>query len=89
MPDTLNNLKGSDMTEEEYDALDERWTRTTPKIDESDSANNGFFTERRERMLLLDEKTVQYIRAKAGALRQTPAELVAEFVRRDLAVSGQ
>ena len=75
----------ADMTDEEYDALDELWTRTTPKIDESGSPNNGFFTERRERMLILDEKTVRYIRAKAGALRQTPAELVADFVRKDLA----
>ncbi|GHV82236.1 hypothetical protein AGMMS49991_07940 [Spirochaetia bacterium] len=75
----------AEMTDEEYDALDELWTRTTPKL--ATGPQRGFFTERRERMLILDEKTIRYIKAKAGALHQTPAELVADFVRRDLAAS--
>jgi hypothetical protein len=38
-------------------------------------------------MVLLDEKIVRYINAKANATHQTPADLVASFVRRDLAAS--
>jgi hypothetical protein len=76
------------MTDEEADALDEKYTRIIPKVDTSKPGNHGFFTENRERIVFLDEKTVRYIKAKAEALHQTPAELVADLVRRDLAASN-
>jgi hypothetical protein len=75
------------MTDEEADALDEKYTRTIPKVDTSKPGNHGFFTENRERIVFLDEQTVRIIKAKAEATNQTPEELVAALVRRDLTVA--
>ena len=72
----------AEMTEEEADALDELWTKTIPKVRKG---GGGFFTERRARMLLLDEPTVRIIDARAKALHQTPAEFVSQLIRRDMA----
>ncbi|GHV88457.1 hypothetical protein AGMMS50267_08170 [Spirochaetia bacterium] len=78
------NPKGAPMSEEEAEYWDDLFTRTTPALA---SGKGGFFTERQQQMVLLDEKIVRYINAKAHATHQTPADLVAGFVRRDLAVS--
>jgi hypothetical protein len=75
------------MTEEEADALDEYYTRNIPKIDTSKPGNHGFFTERRDRMFILDETTARIIKTKAQAVHQTPEELIAALVRKDLAVA--
>ena len=72
----------AEMTEEEADALDELWTKNTPKIRKGEG---GFFTERRAHMLLLDEATVRILDARAKSVHQTPAEFVTQFVRKDLA----
>jgi hypothetical protein len=74
----------TDMTDEEYDALDELLTKTTPKIKKG---TGGFFTERRARMLLLDEATVRILDARAKSLHQTPAEFVTELIRKDMAAA--
>jgi hypothetical protein len=80
------------MTEEEADALDEKYTKTIPVMAQG---KGGFFTERtrlREggaRMLILDEVTVRILDAKAMATHQTPSELVAALVRKDLAAAQQ
>ena len=74
----------AEMTEEEADALDELWTKTTPKIRKGEG---GVFTEYRARMLLLDEMTVRILDAKAKAVHQTPTEYVTQLVRNDLAVT--
>ena len=71
----------AEMTEEEADALDELWTKTTPKIRKGEG---GFFTERRARMLLLDEATVHILDARAKATHQTPTEYVTRLIRNDL-----
>lgn len=71
----------AEMTEEEADVLDELWTEITPKIKKGEG---GFFTERRARMLLLDEKTVHILDARAKAMNQTPAEFVTQLIRKDL-----
>ena len=73
-----------EMTEEEASALDELWTKTTPKIRKGEG---GFFTERHAKMLLLDEKTVNILDARAKAMHQTPAEFVTQLIRKDMAVS--
>ena len=93
----------ADMTDEEYDALDELWTRTTPRIDESGGPNNGFFTERRKRLaretqtqgltkadetVKVDHQTAQWLRAKADATHKTPAEIIDELVREKIAVTA-
>ncbi|GHV95728.1 hypothetical protein AGMMS50293_20480 [Spirochaetia bacterium] len=56
--------KGAPMSEEEAEYWDDLFTRTTPKLA---SGKGGFFTERQQQMVLLDEKIVRYINAKAHA----------------------
>jgi hypothetical protein len=72
----------AEMTEEEADALDELWTKITPKI--KVGAGGGFFSEHRAQMVILDEQTARVLNAKAMAARKTPSELVATMVREDL-----
>ena len=72
----------TDMTDTEYDDLDELLTKTTPKIKKG---TGGFFTERRARMLLLDEATVRILDAQAKAAHQTPTEFVTRLIRNSLA----
>ena len=74
----------AEMTEEEADALDELWTKNTPKIRKGEG---GFFTERRARMLLLDETTVRILDARAKAAHQTPTEFITQLIRKDLAAA--
>ena len=72
----MENYK--DMTDEEYDALDELLTKTTPTIKKG---TGGVFTENRTRMLLLDEMTVNILNAQAMAVHQTPAEFISKLIR--------
>jgi len=74
----------AEMTEEEADALDELWTKTTPKIRKGEG---GFFTERRARMLLLDEVTVRIIDARAKAVHQTPSDFISQLIRKEMAAA--
>ena len=71
----------AEMTEEEADALDELWTKTTPKIRKG---GGGFFTEHRARMLLLDEATVRILDARSKAMHQTPSEFVTQLIHKDM-----
>lgn len=85
-----------DLTEEEYDALDELYTRTTPEI----SGKPGYYTthimplieERKareaaeaEETVRLDRLTAQWVRTRAEATHKTPAEILGELVRKELA----
>ena len=71
----------TDMTDDEYDALDELLTKTTPKIKKG---TGGVFTENRTRMLLLDEATARILDAQAKAVHQTPTEYVTRIIRQGI-----
>jgi hypothetical protein len=76
-----------DLTDEEYDALDELYTRTNPKL----SGNPGYFTTHikplieANRRIEVDKLTAGWLRAKTEATHKTPAELIGELVRKELA----
>ena len=72
------------MTEEEADALDELWTRTTPKIDTS---KPGYFTRHMAHLVEVDELSAAWLRAKAEASDQSPAQIIGELVRKELIAS--
>jgi len=69
------------MTEEEYDALDERLTKTTPTLSRTKA---GFFTRKGSQAVILDENTAKILNAKAIASRQTPSEIVAALLLKSL-----
>ena len=74
----------TDMTDAEYDALDELLTKTTPKIKKG---TGGVFTENRTRMLLLDEATIRILDAQAKAVNQTPTEFVTRLIRQGISAA--
>jgi hypothetical protein len=74
-----------DMTEEEYDALDELWTKTTPKV--SGDGKSGLFMKHKGNIIIVNDTTAAYLRARADADHITPSELVDEMVRERIAVS--
>jgi hypothetical protein len=74
----------TDMTDAEYDALDELLTKTTPKIKKG---TGGVFTENCTRMLLLDEATIRILDAQAKAVHQTPTEFITRLIRQGVAAT--
>jgi hypothetical protein len=56
----------ADMTDEEYDALDELWTKTTPKVNFS---RPGVFARQRYLLDCLDTVAANYILTRAEATR--------------------
>jgi len=73
-----------DMTDEEYDALDERWTKTTPKVNFS---RPGVFARQRALLDVLDKASASYIIIRAEATNQTPAQIISKLVRQEIAAS--
>ena len=72
------------MTEEEYDALDERLTKTVPILGHT---GTGFFSRKGTQILCLDENTAKILNAKAIASRQTPSEIIASMLQKELTVA--
>ena len=70
------------LTEEEAERLDELYTKNPPDIDLS---RPGIFMQRKETPIFLDEFAVRYITTKAVATKHTPAEVVSDMIRRDMA----
>ncbi|MCL2185361.1 MAG: hypothetical protein FWB86_05850 [Treponema sp.] len=70
-----------DMTDEEYYALDDRLTNNVPTLGPN---GNGFFSRRGFQIVGLDENTARILNAKALATRQTPSEVIAAMLRKDL-----
>ena len=72
-----------DMTDEEYDALDELLTKTTPRL----TKVTGPLTRQRQLLDALDEVSANYIMTKAEAFHKTPSEIIGEMVREKIAVN--
>jgi len=71
----------TDMTDEEYDALDEELTRTVPKLGPN---GTGWLSQRAMRMLGFNNLTVNYLLTKAMADNKSPARLIEEMVRKEI-----
>jgi len=71
-----------DLTEEEYDALDEKWTKNTPKVGPN---GTGFFAQRKAaRSITVDSFTADYLLTRAIAVHKTPADIISELVQEKL-----
>ena len=79
-----NEHFGADMTDEEYDALDELLTRTTPNLTDIP----GVFAAQRALLSSLDTVAANYISIKAEATRKTPAQIIGELVRKEIAATA-
>jgi hypothetical protein len=73
------------MTEEEAFALDEKWTKTDPKIGPNGS---GFLSKRKAaHMITIDSLSADYLFSKSIADHKTPAEIISEMVQERLVAS--
>jgi len=75
----------TDMTDEEYDALDEELTRTVPKLGPN---GTGFISQRELRLLGLTNLTVNYLLSKAAADNKSFAQIIEEMVHKEMAVAA-
>jgi hypothetical protein len=79
-----------DLTEEEYDALDEKWTKNPPKPGPN---GTGFFAQRKAapdqdaRSITVDSFTADYLLTRAIAAHKTPADIIGELVQREIAAT--
>ena len=76
-------MEYTDMTDEEYDALDEEMTRTVPKMGPN---GTGWLAQREMRLLGLSNVTVNYLLTKATADHKSPAQIIDELVGKEIAV---
>jgi hypothetical protein len=78
------------MTEEEAFALDEKWTKTTPKVGPNGS---GFISKRKAadptaHIITIDDLSADYLKTKAIADHKTPADIIGEMVRERIAATA-
>ena len=75
-----------DMTDEEYDVLDEYYTKNPPKL--SGNGNSGFFAQHSEKgnsLIFIDGFSADWLRIKAAAAHTTPEAIIGELVRSAIA----
>jgi hypothetical protein len=70
------------LTDEEYAALDEKWTQETPAVNFS---RPGLFARQRLLLESLDAVTANYIHIRAEAEHKTPAQIIGAMARREMA----
>jgi hypothetical protein len=72
------------MSEEEAWALDDEVTRNPPNVA---GKPGGFFTDRRDRMVILDQFSALYIKSAAEVEQKTPAQIIGEMIRTKLQIA--
>jgi hypothetical protein len=86
-----HGTKFHDLTEEEYDALDEEWTKHPPMPGPN---GTGFFARRKAflaaqsaRSITVDAFTADYLLTRAIAAHKTPADIIGEMVREQISAA--
>jgi len=74
-----------DLTEEEYDALDELWTNNPPKV--SGDGKNGFFMRHKNEIVILDDVSSTWLRLKSETTQKSATEIIGEMVRERIAAA--
>ena len=78
-----------DMTDEEYDALDEYYTKNPPKL--SGDGKSGFFARHAKKgstLIFIDDFSADWLRIKAAASHTTPEAIISELVRKEIAAAS-
>jgi hypothetical protein len=80
-----------DLTEEAYDALGEKWTKTPPIPGPN---GTGFFARRKAalaarpaRSITVDAATADYLLTRAAAAHKTPADIIGKMAREQIAAA--
>jgi hypothetical protein len=83
---TIKLMIYTDMTDAEYDALDEELTRSVPKLGPT---GNDWLTRRELRLMGVSKLSTDYLLTKATATsRQSPTHIIGELVRKEIAAAS-
>jgi hypothetical protein len=73
------------MTDEEADALDEKWTKNPPKAGPD---GTGFFRRRDvAHMIAIDDLSAKYLQSRAMASHKIPSEIIREMIQKEIAAA--
>ena len=75
-----------DLTNEEYDALDEYWTTNTPKV--SGNGKNGFFAKHSGHVVFVDDFSADWLRTKAETDQTTAEAIISGLIRKEIAATS-
>jgi hypothetical protein len=78
-----------DLTDEEYDALDEYYTKNTPKL--SGNGKGGFFAKHAEKgstLIFVDDLSANWLRIKAEVDNTTPEAIIRQLVSKEIAAAS-
>jgi hypothetical protein len=73
------------MTDEEAAALEELVTKNPPKV--SGDGKSGLFMKHKGSIIILDDISATWLRAKSESTHKTPSELVSDMIREKIAVA--
>jgi hypothetical protein len=73
-----------DMTEAEYDALDELWTKNPPKV--TGDGKSGFFMKHKDEIVILDNVSATWLQLKSEITHKSTTEIIGDLVREKIAV---
>ena len=74
-----------DLTEEEYDALHEYYTKNPPEV--SGDGKSGFFMQHKGNIIIVSDTSATYLRVKAESVHKTPSELVDDMIQEQIAAA--
>ena len=75
----------TDMTDDEYDALDEELTRTVPTLGPPGS---DWLEQREMRLMGLTKLSTDFLLTKASATSRSPAQIIDDLVRKEIAAAS-
>jgi len=78
-----------DLTDEEYDVLDEYYTKNPPKL--SGNGKSGFFARQANKgntLIFIDDLSATWLRIKAEANNTTPEVIIRQLVSKEIAAAS-
>ena len=78
-----------DLTDSEYNALDEYYTGNPPKL--SGNGKSGFFAKHAEKgntLIFVDDLSANWLRIRAEATNTTPEAIIRQLVGKEIAAAS-
>jgi len=72
------------MTDEEYDALDEYYTKNPPEIDLTDDSN---FVKDSPKVVVVDDFSIKWLLIKAIETQKSTIEIIHELIQKEIATT--
>jgi len=73
-----------DLTDEEYDALDEYYTKNPPDVD---PWKNKFLGDKSPRTVIVDDFSVRWLMVKAIETQKSTIEIIHEMIQKEIAAT--